>query len=198
MTRTGADLDVSLPAIAAGDPAAFARWVAGAEPLLRRSLRAFAAAVDAEAVVQEALLRAWQVAPRVLPDGQPNGLLRVALRAARNLAVDELRRHRVAEAARREMEARSDAEVADWQPPDPLLRERIDDCRRKLPRQPARALDARLGDAGAAPDRDLAARVGMKPNTFLQNITRARRLLADCLRRGGIGLDGVPFGREPA
>ena len=34
----------------------------------------------------------------------------------------------------------------------------------------------------------LAERVGMRPNTFLQNITRARRLIAECLRRRGIDL----------
>ena len=39
------------------------------------------------------------------------------------------------------------------------------------------------------PDRSLAERVGMKLNTFLQNVTRARRLLADCLRRRGVDLD---------
>ena len=36
---------------------------------------------------------------------------------------------------------------------------------------------------------ELAERVGMKLNTFLQNVTRARRLLADCLRRLGVELD---------
>jgi RNA polymerase sigma-70 factor (ECF subfamily) len=51
------DLDRHLPAIAAGDPDAFAPWVAGAEPALRDSLRPFAARVDTEAVLQEALLR---------------------------------------------------------------------------------------------------------------------------------------------
>jgi hypothetical protein len=34
----------------------------------------------------------------------------------------------------------------------------------------------------------LAERVRMRPNTFLQNVTRARRLLADCLRRRGVDL----------
>lgn len=190
--RTGPDLDEHLPAIVVGDPSAFARWVAGVEPLLRRSLRAFAAAVDAEAVVQETLLRAWQVAPRIEIDGRPNGLLRFALRAARNLAISEVRRARVAEDALREMERCSDLDVDVWAPPDPLLRERIDDCRKKLPRQPARALEARLGGAAGDGDRTLAAALGMRLNTFLQNITRARRLLADCLRRAGIDL-----GREP-
>lgn len=86
------DLDAHLPGIAAGDAAAFARWMVGAEPAVRASLRPFAVRVDVEAVVQEALLRAWQVAPRIAPDGRPNGLLRVTLRAARNLAIDDARR----------------------------------------------------------------------------------------------------------
>jgi hypothetical protein len=29
----------------------------------------------------------------------------------------------------------------------------------------------------------------MRLNTFLQNVTRARRLLAQCLRRGGVDLE---------
>ena len=46
------DLDRYLPAIVAGDADAFAQWVAGAEPALRRALRGFAAHVDVEAIVQ--------------------------------------------------------------------------------------------------------------------------------------------------
>lgn len=49
--RLSIDLDRELPAIVAGDADAFARWVAGAEPALRRALRSFAARVDVEAVV---------------------------------------------------------------------------------------------------------------------------------------------------
>jgi RNA polymerase sigma-70 factor (ECF subfamily) len=88
-----ADLDHHLPAIAAGDDQAYARWLAGAEPELRAALRTFAATADTEAVLQEALLRVWQVAPRFTPDGRPNALLRFAVRAARNLALDEVRRN---------------------------------------------------------------------------------------------------------
>src|SRR5687768_14160028 len=88
------DLDAHLPAIVAGDPDAFGRWVAGAELPLRAQLRRFAAVIDIEAVLQEALLRTWQVAPRFKPDGEPNGLLRLAHRIARNLAIDLGRRNR--------------------------------------------------------------------------------------------------------
>lgn len=186
-----ADLDIHLSAIAAGDASAFGRWVAGAEPLLRRSLRSFAAAVDAEAVVQEALLRAWQAAPRCRADGQPNGLLRLCLAAARNLAISQLRRHRVATVEIEQLTAAADRDVDDWRPPDPLLRQKIADCRNRLPKQPGRALAARLASEGAEPDRLLADRLGMRLNTFLQNITRARKLLAECLRRAGIDLGAM-------
>lgn len=183
------DLDVHLPAIGAGDPAAFGRWVAGAEAPLRASLRSLAAHVDGEAVLQEALLRVWQVAPRCLPDGKPNALFRLAIRITRNLALDELRRARVQPTAAAALE-RALADAAEPTPaaPDPLLRRLIDQCRRALPRQPATALTARLDAAGGDPDVTLAARVGMRLNTFLQNVARARKLLADCLARRGVSL----------
>jgi RNA polymerase sigma-70 factor (ECF subfamily) len=73
---------------------------------------------------------------------------------------------------------------------DPLLRRRILDCFSRLPRQPHQALRARLDNGGVDSDTTLAGQVGMKPNTFLQNVTRARRLLAECLRGFGIDLDG--------
>src|SRR5579863_6842128 len=86
------DLDEHFPAIVAGDSEAFGRWVAGAEASVRNALQPFAAFVDTEAVLQEALLRIWQVAPRFVSDGKPNGLFRLAVRTARNLALSELRR----------------------------------------------------------------------------------------------------------
>src|SRR5262245_62061828 len=78
--------------IATGDADAFARWLAAVEHSLRGSLRSFSASVDVEAVLQETLLRVWQVAPRFVPDGRPNGLFRLGIRIARNLALSELRR----------------------------------------------------------------------------------------------------------
>jgi len=88
------DLDVYLAAIVGGDPYAFSRWMAGSERVVRESLRSFAAVVDVESVLQESLLRVWQVAPRFERDGRPNGLLRFAIRIARNLAVSEVRHTR--------------------------------------------------------------------------------------------------------
>ena len=189
------DLDDQLAAIAAGDPDAFGRWVAGAEHELRASLASFAATVDVEVIVQETLLRMWQVAPRVERDGRPNALLRLALRTARNLAIDHTRR------IGREQPLDDGAHDADpalvfTESPDSLLRELIADCQAALPPQPAAALRARIGDGGAYHDRDLAARVGMTLNTFLKNIGRARALLAECLRGRGVDL-GEYLGRAP-
>jgi RNA polymerase sigma-70 factor (ECF subfamily) len=185
------DLDVLLPLIQTGDAGAFARWLAGAEATIRDSLRSFAGVVDVEAVLQEALLRTWQIAPRVVPDGKPNALLRVGIRIGRNLAISERRRARTVSAEgealdRLHEEDRADAPAA--AEPDPALRRAIAECARALPEQPSRALHARLENAGAEPDDLLADRLGMRKNTFLQNFGRARKLLAECLQRRGIDL----------
>ena len=184
------DLDRELDGIVAGDPDAFGRWVAGAEAPLRRSLRPLAARVDGEAVLQEALLRVWQVAPRCRPDGRPNALLRLGLRIARNLAIDELRRARASAGDEAALEA-AWARTGEPEPraPDPLLRRAIEECRRRLPDKPAAALEARLASAGGEPDPLLAAQLRMKLNTFLQNVTRAKKLLAACLRAHGVDLE---------
>ena len=191
-TGTATDLDVHLPAMAAGDEEAFAAWLAGGERRVRLSLRAFAARVDTEAVLQETLLRVWQVAPRFKPDGRPDALLRLAIRIGRNLAVSDLRRARLDPVAIDERETTAAAGLDGAPPPDragdPFLRQAITECHGRLPAKPARALGARLESSGNERDVMLAERVGMRPNTFLQNITRARRLIAECLRRRGIDL----------
>jgi RNA polymerase sigma-70 factor (ECF subfamily) len=174
------DLDIHAAAIAAGDAAAFACFLRDAERPLRGALTRYAASVDTEAVLQEALLRVWQLAPRFTPDGKPNALLRYAARIASNLAIDAARR------VREQPLAAFDEPSLEPSPPDPLLRQLIQRCRDALPEQPARALGARLDSAGGEPDTRLAALVRMQPNTFLQNVTRARRLLAECLRKAGV------------
>jgi DNA-directed RNA polymerase specialized sigma24 family protein len=192
--RLSVELDSELDGIVAGDPDAFGRWVAGAEPPLRASLRPLAARVDCEAVLQEALLRVWQVAPRCRRDGRGNALLRMALVIARNLGIDELRRARVAPTEAGALEAALalaatsmlQAGAAGAPPSDPLLRRAIAECRRALPGKPAAALDARIESAGGDADAVLAERLRMKLNTFLQNVTRARKLLAACLKKRGI------------
>lgn len=179
------DLDGYLAEIASGDAEAFGRWVTTAEGRLRRSLRTFATLVDTESVLQETFLRVWQVAPRHVPDGKPESLLRLAARIARNLAVDEMRR------ARTEPIDPVDAQAldVDSSAPDPFLRRVIVECHRLLHRKPAAAMAARLASGGAESDEVLATRLGMRLNTFLQNFTRARRQLAECLRARGVDLD---------
>jgi RNA polymerase sigma-70 factor (ECF subfamily) len=182
------DLDCHLDAIASGDPDVFGRWVAAVEPSLRASLMRFAAQVDVEAVLQEALLRVWQVAPRVERDGAPNSLLRFAQRVARNLAIDLARRQRPelsSFANELVEEASSDAPS----PPDPLLRELLRECQRRLPKKPASALESRLLFGAREPDRTLARRLHMTTNTFLQNVTRARKLLLECMKKRGVDLE---------
>ena len=181
------DLDAHLPGIVAGDAQAFAAWLALAEEPVRRGLRSFAATVDTEAVLQEALLRVWQVAPRAEPDGKPNVLLRLALRIARNLAIDEARRGRVVPMDPVDIER--DAVASDAVPPDPLLRRLIERCRERLPAAPRQAFEARLGAHGGRSDRELASEAGMQLNTFLKNVGRARALLVACLGRSGVVLE---------
>lgn len=183
------DLDVHLSAIVAGDAAAFGRWLAGAEPSVRASLRSFAAKVDVEAVLQEALLRTWQVAPRHVPDGRDNSLLRLAMRIAKNHAIDEVRRVRATPVEEETLErALEDAEAALAISPDPFLRRWIEHCRALLAGKPAEALAARLTSGGAEPDESLAEQLGMRLNTFLQNVGRARKQLAECLAKRKIDL----------
>lgn len=182
------DLDVELELISAGDPDAFGRWVAGAEHELRLSLASFAEAVDTEAVVQESLLRIWQVAARVQPDGRPNSLLRFCIRTARNLAIDHVRRSRRGGATVPIDSAPEPALTGTAELLDPLLREAVAACRDGLPKKPKSALAERLDGGGAHHDRDLAGRLGMTLNTFLKNIGRARALLTECLRKRGVDL----------
>jgi len=178
------DLDVHLRAIAAGDADAFARWLAGAEPRVRLSLRSFAAVVDVEAVLQEALLRVWHASPHFTPDGAPNALLRFAVRVARNLAISEVRRTKARPTADDVLERMAPPEEP--APPDPMLRAAIEECHGRLPEKPRQVLAARLESHGNTSDLDLAASLSMRLNTFLQNFGRARKLLAECLEKRGV------------
>ncbi|QDV05379.1 RNA polymerase sigma factor [Planctomycetes bacterium Poly30] len=181
------DLDLELDAIAAGDASAFGRWVAGAEHEIRLRLRSFAESVDTEVICQETLLRMWQVAPRVTRDGKGNSLLRLALRTAQNLAIDEVRRLR-RKPVSMPLDETLDGDLGDVSssPIDPLVQEAVAGCRDKLPAKPRAAMGARFDDGGARHDRELAARLGMTLNTFLKNIGRARKLLIECLERRGV------------
>lgn len=175
-------MDELVAAIAGGDTTAFASWMRGAEPAVRNSLRRFAASVDTEAVLQETLLRIWQVAPRFEPDGRPDGLLRLAYRIAHNLAISEIRKTS-------RIDAGEPAEPSERPtPPDPMLRKLIEKCQDALPDKPKLALLTRLASHGGDHDATLAAAISMTKNTFLQNITRARRLLEECLNKSGVSL----------
>lgn len=140
--------------------------------------------------MQEALLRTWQVVPRFEADGKPNGLIRLAQRIAWNLSVSEVRRAKRHPTTDPELLEAGLDEAQRYEPhlPDPLLRETIAQCREKLPPQPQRALEVRLEGEGGVPDATLAERLGMRKNTFLQNIARARKLLLECLERAGVNL----------
>jgi RNA polymerase sigma-70 factor (ECF subfamily) len=181
------DADVYIDQIVSRDKAAFGRWMAIAEEPLRTSLRSFAAVVDVEAVLQESMLRVWTVAPQFTRDGKPNGLLRLAIRIGRNLAVSELRRTKSRPVAPEDLEERTDVESP--LPPDPILRRAIAVCEQKLPDKPRQALAARLTSCGGDDDQTLATALGMTLNTFLQNFTRARRFLAECLKKHGVDTD---------
>jgi RNA polymerase sigma-70 factor (ECF subfamily) len=186
------DLDAHLPDILAGDTRAFGRWMSGAEGTMRDSLRSFASVLDVESVLQEALLRVWQVAPRFVADGRPNSLLRLGIRIARNLAVSELRRTKSRPVPEEDLErALAIAEHADVteSAPDPMLRDVLAKCHSALPEQPRRVMSIRLAFEGGRNDDELASSIGMRLNTFLQNFTRARRMLAECLRRHGVAFE---------
>lgn len=173
----------------AGDLKSFERWMGSVELPIRLSLRRFARAVDVESVVQETLLRMWTLAndtERTLKG--ENASLRFALGVARNLARSEARR------TGREIllppEDLPDVTVDPAPLPSPALRKVILECIEKLPPKPLAATRARLTRAIMS-DRDLATRLGMTLNTFLQNITRARKLILDCLKRHGVSLHEV-------
>jgi DNA-directed RNA polymerase specialized sigma24 family protein len=181
---TAQDRDALLPAIAAGDVQAFAVWLRHGEPRIRLSLKRFARAIDAEAVLQETLLRLWQVAPRVSVDEAGDALARLGVHIAHNLAVDHVRRERrLADQQRRALLAlQSEPEPATTLgESDPLLQRQVRECVERLPTQPAAALQARIENQGGDADEALAARLGMQLNTFLKNFGRARKLLLECL-----------------
>jgi len=186
------DLDVFLPAILLGDTRAFAQWMARAEGPMRDSLRSFVTVIDVESILQESLLRVWQVSPRFVVDGRANGLLRLGLRIARNLAISEVRRNRAKAVPEEDLEralaiAEGGALISDG--PDPLLRDVLAKCHERLPEKPRQALDARIAAEGGRGDDELAQIIGMRLNTFLQNFTRARKMLAECLKKAGVVLD---------
>jgi DNA-directed RNA polymerase specialized sigma24 family protein len=179
-------LDAKFVAVRAGDRTAFAEWMGSVELPIRIALRHFARAVDVESVVQETFLRMWllsQDAERELVG--ENASLRFAIGLARNLARAEARR--LGNVTLLPTEELPEAPVAPEPPSDTGLRRAMLECVKRLPRKPADAFHARL-QSGTHPDVSLASQVGMTLNTFLQNVVRARKHLAECLARKGISV----------
>lgn len=191
-----------------GDEAAFEGWMVVVEPQLRRSLAPWARAVDVEGVVQEALLRMWVYAGDRGDELEgADASLRFAVGMARNVARNEARRlGREVELPADEMgraggvgggtgaDGSSGSGGMRVEPPpvhDPALRRIILACIELLPARPRAAMEARIDRGHEEDDRTLAASVGMKRNTFLQNIVRARRALEACLESNGAPLDEV-------
>ncbi len=181
------EADQAFGLIQGGDPEAFARWMALVEAPLRRSLQRYARDLDTEVILQETLMRMWMIGAREQDlDGEDASLL-LAFGVLRNVRREEERRLRIA--VRRDGDRPEDhPDVATCNPalPDAGLRRAIARCFARLPGQPRKAMTARLHDS--ASDRDLAEELGMKLNTFLQNIVRARKALARCLEESGVRL----------
>lgn len=184
-------LDEAFRAARSGDRTAFADWMGMVEIPLRRSLARFARAVDVEVVIQETLMRMWLIAcdPQRELKGD-NASIRFAFRVARNVALEEIRRCR----HERFVDLNTLDDLPEGRvevdPPDPALSRAIRDCMQRLPQKPRTALEARVR-GGNLRDRQLAESLRMKPNTFFQNIVRARRLLRACLERRGVRLEEI-------
>lgn len=187
-------IDEAFELARAGRPPHFAAWMALVERPLRSSLRRFARAVDVEVVLQETLLRMWIAARETgrVFEGE-NASLRFALRVARNVALEEVRR-----CGHGRLVALDDlaGDIEPAVPPVPIedhgLFHAIRECIERLGGKPRRALLERLVNGHESSDRDLARTLSMTTNTFLQNIVRARRAVAKCLAGKGVPLQAVP------
>jgi DNA-directed RNA polymerase specialized sigma24 family protein len=181
------EIDVAFAAARVPGVEAFARWMALVERPLRASLRRFARAVDVESVMQETFLRMWIACSdteRVLSGD--NASLRFALRVGRNVALEEVRRARLDHLiALDDLDPSKETFIDPKPPADPGLMRAIKDCLERLRGKPREALFARLAGGHAVSDRDLGISLGMAVNTFLQNVVRARKSVAECLERKG-------------
>ncbi len=164
-----------------GSHGGFTSWVSFCEPQLRRSLRSFARAVDVEAIVNEGLTRMWVLAPTLRLSGE-DASLKFALRLVRNLAISEARRNGRTVPID-DLGNHPEEVVAPDPPSDPGLRRVLQRCLERLPGTARKALEARRT---GRPDRESAEKLTMRINTFLQNVTRGRRALAECLERNGV------------
>lgn len=181
-------IDALFPAVCEGDRDAFEAWLVEVETPLRKHLSSWARAVDVESVAQEALLRMWVFAQdrgHEL-DGE-RASLRWLVGIAVNVARNEARRFRHEHLV--PSDELPESPIEPEPPPDPFLDQLIRRCIEEVSDKPRRALEARVASAGAIADRELARTLGMKLNTFLKNIGRARKQVAACLRKSGAPLE---------
>jgi RNA polymerase sigma factor (sigma-70 family) len=184
------EIDAAFAGAREGDPRAFAVWMGRVERPIRLALRAYARAVDVEGVVQETLLRMWTLAQdRKRELTGESASLRFAIGMARNIARNEARR--LGRERLLPPEDMPEMPTPPDPPSDPRLAQVIADCLRGLSVRPLAALRARMQQQGLRPDREIAERLGMSLNAFLQNIVRARRQLAACLTRHQVPLEEI-------
>lgn len=181
------EADLAFERARRGDVGAFANWMALVERPVRGSLRRFARAIDVESALQETFLRMWIAGQdRGRAFTGENASLRFALRIARNVALEEVRRARLDHlVSLDELDPSSEPSIDPTPPSDPGLLRAIKDCVSRLRGKPRDALLARLARGHELHDRDVAASLGMAVNTFLQNVVRARKAVALCLEGKG-------------
>jgi DNA-directed RNA polymerase specialized sigma24 family protein len=168
---------------------AFGQWAGRVERPVRLYLRPWAASVDVECIVQEALLRMWL---RANDDGaEPltgeNASLRFCCRVAWNLARNESRKR--ARETVTDPQGMPEVSVGPEEPSSPGLRQAIADCVQALGEKLRSSLLARLEDRGLSGDVAIAESLAMTKNTFLQNIVRARKQVAACLGGKGVAIE---------
>lgn len=163
------------------DERSFGDWMGCVEHPIRRSLYCWARWVDVEGIVQETCLRMWV---RACDTERPpltgrEASVRVAIVMAWNLASNEARKRYREDVLPPEKMPESSVEPGP--DPEPLLRLAIWECVDALKGKLGEVMSQRLSNDGLLADRDLAGQLGMKLNTFLQNIVRARKQLDACL-----------------
>jgi RNA polymerase sigma-70 factor (ECF subfamily) len=186
-----ADIEALFAVAREGDEQSFGDWMGRVERPIHDSLKRFARVVDLEVVMQETFARMWVLArdPSRPLEG-PNASLRFAIRVARNVALEEIRRARLGwMTSFVDLDVPPEPAVFDDPPADPGLARIIESCIEALPKRPREAILARIRMGGIAPDRALAEMMRMTVNTFLQNIVRARALLARCFEKHGVALE---------
>src|SRR5512143_878404 len=187
-TKSRPDVDALFRRVCDGAREAFSDWMGAVEAPIRRLLGRYARAIDVESVLQETLLRMWVYAQdrgRELVGEAAS--LRFAIGMARNIARSEARR--MGRVMFLPPDDLPEVQVEPDPPPDPALRRAIQECLKQLKGKPLAALHARLRYQGEFGDRDLARITHMTLNTFLQNIVRARKAMAECLRGRGVVLE---------